>query len=387
VTANSVTVGLITSLTGPGASEDLNLPKGAQARIDAQNAAGGVFGRKITMVTKDDQTSPTAVTDAANLLIQQPVFGVMGQSALVFAAARTLHQAGMPVVGGGFDGQEWGQQPYTNMFSFGGAGSTAAGTDPHAPVYTYIAKFIKDQGGTNVAAFGYSISPSSSNAAKGLAKAAPTVGIKVGLLDTSVPFGTVSVAPLALQMKQAGVDAGEFNMDENTNFALITAARQSGVNLKVPLMATGYGQPLLEDPSALAAAANSYFLTLCQPVEAHSQATRTMQSILAKYVNFTGIPDFGWCYGYVGADLMIKGLQEAGKNPTRQSFINGLRTVTDYNANGLLAQPANFSLSQFGKSPDTACAYFVKLQGTRFVQVPADGKPTCGTKIPNSNLS
>lgn len=386
VTASTVTVGLITSLTGSASSEYTHMAAGAQARLDQQNAQGGVDGRKITMITKDDQTSPTGVTDAANLLIQQPVFAVMGQSPLLFAGARILHQAGMPVIGGGYDGQEWGQQPYTNMFDFSGAGSTAAGTDPHAPQYTTEAKFIKSQGGSNVAAFGYSISPSSANAAKGLAKAAPVAGIKVGLLDTSVPFGTVAVTPLALQMKQARVDAAALNMDENTNFAIITAARQAGVDLKVPLSATGYGQTLLNDPSALQAAQGAYFLTICQPFETHSPATQAMHAALAKYERFNGDPDFDWCYGYVGADLLIKGLELAGKNPTRQSFMNGLRTLTDYTAEGLLAQPANLSLSQFGKSPDTACSYFVKLQGRKFIPVPPDGKPTCGTRIPNSDL-
>ncbi|MBO0729096.1 MAG: ABC transporter substrate-binding protein, partial [Acidimicrobiaceae bacterium] len=355
VSATTVKVGLITSQTGPGSSEFAHLAQGAQARIDAQNAEGGVNGRKITMFSKDDQTSPTGVMDAANLMIQQPVFAVMGQSPLVFAAARTLHQAGIPVVGGGFDGQEWGQQPYTNMFTYEGAGSTGVGTDPHAPQFTTTAQFIKDQGGTNAAAFGYSISPSSSNAAKGVAKAAPHVGIKVGLLDTSIPFGTVSVGPLALQMKQKKVDSAVLNMDENTNFAIITAAKQAGVNLKVPLSATGYGQTLLNDPSAVQAAQGGYFVSTCAPVSLHTAATQAMQAAFAKYQNFHGVPDFDWCQGYLGADLMIKGLELAGKNPTRQSFMDGLRTVTNYTANGLLANPANFSLSQFGKSPNTAC--------------------------------
>ncbi|MBO0729095.1 MAG: ABC transporter substrate-binding protein [Acidimicrobiaceae bacterium] len=385
VTPTSVTVGMLTTLTGAGGSQDVNMPTGALARFALQNAEGGVNGRKVTMVVKDDQTSPTQDMTAAQLLIQQPVFGVLGVSPLLFASARTFNRAGLPVVGGGFDGQEWGQ--YNNMFTWAGAGSTAAGTDPHAPQWTTEAQFIKDQGGTNAAAFGYSISPSSSNAAKGLAKAAPVVGIKLGLLDTSIPFGTVNVAPLALQMKQKRVDAAELNMDANTNFAIITAARQAGVNLKVPLMATGYGQQLLNDPTTLAAAQNSYFLTICQPVESHTAATQAMQSAMAKYEHFTGVPDFGWCYGYVSADLMIKGLEMAGKNPTRKSFIDGLRTVTNYTAGGLLPQPANFSLSQFGKSPNTACSFFVKLEGKNFVPVPANGKPVCGTRIPNSNLS
>ena len=36
---------------------------------------------------------------------------------------------------------------------------------------------------------------------------------------------------------------------------------------------------------------------------------------------------------------MIKGLELAGKNPTRQAFISNLRKVGNYTAGGLLAKP------------------------------------------------
>ncbi len=380
VTPNSVTIGVIASLTGPAGPEYANVAKGVQARFAAQNAQGGVGGRKLEPLVKDDQTSPAGVTAASQLLAGQS-FAVIGLSPVLFAGARTLQQEGVPVVGAGTDGPEWAQQPYTNMFDWVRAYASVTGGNPLPVQYTYGAQFVKDQGGTNVASFGYGISPSSSQAAKGFVKAADAVGIKVGLLDTSIPFGSVNAGPIALQMKQANVDAAWLSMDNNTNFAIATAARQTGVNLKVAVSATGYGQSLLDDPSAVAAAQAGYFLTLCAPVKTHSAATQTMQKTLATYESFTGVPGFDWCVGYVSADLTIKGLQLAGQNPTRASFINGLHGVTNYDAGGLLPNPANFSLSQFGKAAPTSCQYFVKLQGTAFVPTPPGGKPVCGTLI------
>ena len=58
-------VALMTSLTGVGSSNSVDIPKGFAARIAAQNAAGGVNGRKITYVTEDDQSSPTQAATAA----------------------------------------------------------------------------------------------------------------------------------------------------------------------------------------------------------------------------------------------------------------------------------------------------------------------------------
>jgi branched-chain amino acid transport system substrate-binding protein len=209
--------------------------------------------------------------------------------------------------------------------------------------------------------------------------------MKNGYLDTSIPFGSVATGPIALSMKQAGVDSSYLPMDNNTNFALVTAAKQAGVNLKVAVSATGYGESLLSQPSAVQAANGSYFGLQFAPVELQTAATKNFQSALAQYAHFTGVPGFDYYEGWLSADLLIKGLEVAGTNPTRQSFESGLHGVTSYDGGGLLGTPQNFSLSVFGQLPQTQCSYYVRLQGTTFVPVPADGKPFCGQLIPNSN--
>ena len=105
---------------------------------------------------------------------------------------------------------------------------------------------------------------------------------------------------------------------------------------------------------------------------------------MAKYAHFTGVPGFDWYEGWSSTDLMIKGLQMAGKNLTGANVISKLHTVKSYSANGLL-YPANLTLKAFGKNPPKTCVWFVQLQGSTFVPVPANGKPTCGVGIPNSN--
>jgi branched-chain amino acid transport system substrate-binding protein len=387
VTPTSITVGLITSLTGPGASTTINVPKAVQARIDLQNSQGGVDGRKLLLQTKDDTSSTSGNATAAQVFATGSVFGVIAETPFLFGGYRALQKAGIPVTGGGWDGPEWGTQPNTNMFSYGGVNGSVAGTDPNLPQYTTGPAFIKSQGGTNVASFGFGTTPSSSGNAKGFAEASKAAGLTVGLLDTSIPFGTVNATPIALEMKSAGVDSTWMPLTEDTNFAIITAAKQAGVNLKVPVLATGYGQSLLDDSSALAAGNGAYFSLQTAPVEIRSSATLAMQAAFAKYANFTGVPGFDWYQGWLGADLMIQGLEKAGQNPTRQSFMTGLRGVTDYSGGGLLASPADFSLAKFGTAPPTGCYYFAKLQGTAFVPVPADGKPSCGTLIPGSGTS
>ena len=378
VTATTVTVGLITSLTGPASPEYTGIIPGAQARIDQQNAAGGVDGRQIKLATADDTSSPGGAATAAAVLVSKNVFAMIGESPFIFGGAQYLQKHGLPVVGGGYDGPEWGTQPYTNMFAL-------MPVDPHYPVNSGAALFIKQQGGDVTSAFGYGESPSSTAAAKGYMLAAKNVGMKAGYLNTSIPFGSVATGPIALAMKGANVDSTYLPMDNNTNFALVTAAKQAGVNLKVAVSATGYGQSLLDDSAAVQAADGSYFLSLAAPVELNNAATKNFQSALAQYAHFTGVPGFDYQQGWLSADLMIKGLEVAGQNPTRTSFESGLHGVTSYDAGGLLPSPLNFSLSLFGQLPQTQCSYYLQLKGTTFVPVPADGKPFCGQLLPNSN--
>src|SRR3984957_7993808 len=74
VTSNTITLGLITELTGPGATGGTGMVRSAQALLDQQNAEGGVFGRKIKLIVRDDGTNPATYSTATADLISKGVF-------------------------------------------------------------------------------------------------------------------------------------------------------------------------------------------------------------------------------------------------------------------------------------------------------------------------
>ena len=133
----------------------------------------------------------------------------------------------MPVTGTYDDGPEWGTQPYTNMFA-----SDDGSVNPKYPVNTQIGNFLKAHGGTVLGSYGYGISPSSARAAIGTAQSFEHAGGKVGVLDTTVPFGSVDFTSAALVAKQKGINAMVPALDNNSNYALATALKQAGVKLK-----------------------------------------------------------------------------------------------------------------------------------------------------------
>lgn len=375
-----ITIAYISSLTGPGGAEDGDSPAGFKARLALQNAQGGVHGHKLVPLVIDDQTSPsqiaTAVQDA-----DSKAFGIVSQSPLFFLAAKYPNQQGVPVTGSYDDGPEWGTPPYqSNMFA-----ADEGSVNPKYPVNTQIGDFLKAHGGTVLGSYGYGISPSSSRAAIGTAKSFEHAGGKVGVLDTSVSFGSVNFTSTALVAKQKGINAMVPAMDANSNYALAEALQQAGVKLKATLYATGY-QPSVINSPAWKTLQGSYFLSPFRPWSLPNAGTQQMQAAMEKYAGFTKtqFPSFGQYEAWAGADLMIKGLETAGSNPSRAAVAHALRGLKSYNANGLLPQANNYT-TNFGKDPAKFCAWVMKAEKTGFTAISA--QPTCGTDLPGTSTA
>ena len=168
------------------------------------------------------------------------------------------------------------------------------------------------------------------------------------------------------------------SMDNNSNFALATALKQAGVKLKATLFATGYEPDVINSP-VWSTLQGDYFLSAFRPWSLPNAGTQQMQAAMEKYAHFskTQFATFGQTESWLGADLMIKGLQMAGANPTRAAVIKDLRSIKSYNGNGLLPITVNYS-TIFGHDPAN-CSWVVKAQKTGFT--PISSQPFCGHDI------
>jgi branched-chain amino acid transport system substrate-binding protein len=372
-----LTVVMISSLTGEGSSEFSQSAAGFNARIALQNAQGGVNGHKITGVVLDDQTSPTEIATAVQDALSKGAIGIVSVSPLFFLADKAPNQQGVPVTGGFFDGPEWGTQPFTNMFA-----SDVGSVNPKYPVNTSIGAFMKAHGGTVLCSYGYSISPSSTRSAVGTVDSFQHAGGKAGVLDTALPFGSVAMTTPALVAKQKGCNAYYAGLDDNSNDALATALHQEGVKPKVMVFPTGYESSAIGSP-AWGSLQGGYFETEFRPFSLPNAGTKQMQSALEKYAHFSSsqFPSFSQYESWLGADLMIKGLQLAGSNPTHASVITALRNLKSYNGNGLLPETINYS-TVFGHDPAKSCGWYMIAQKKGFT--PVSSQPYCGTDLPGT---
>ena len=92
---------------------------------------------------------------------------------------------------------------------------------------------------------------------------------------------------------------------------------QNGVKMKSTVMATGYGQPLLDQPVSRPLGPEVIFTQQWAPVELKTKATKQFQADLKKYADYTGVPDFGIYTGYTDCDLAITGLRSRARTSTR----------------------------------------------------------------------
>jgi ABC-type branched-subunit amino acid transport system substrate-binding protein len=77
VTGSSITFGSHQPLTGPAAPGYSEIAPASQAFFDYVNAHGGVFGRKIHLLYKDDAYNPTNTVNVVHqLVLQNHVFGI-----------------------------------------------------------------------------------------------------------------------------------------------------------------------------------------------------------------------------------------------------------------------------------------------------------------------
>jgi branched-chain amino acid transport system substrate-binding protein len=367
VTAKAIKVGYIYSKGGVAGSTFEHAGDGFNARIKAENAKGGVNGRKIDPVIVDDSGSQNNLEASQGLVQNDQVFAVVNNSSFAFLSYRYLLENGVPMVGGGYDGNEYGQPGNEDLISILGNIGTVYGAQ-YKPGFVQL---MKKAGATKVGTVSYGASASSTAAAKNLQKySVPDAGLDPAYTNTTVEFGTTDVGPLVLGMKNAGVDATYLPLVLSSNLAIIQNAAQNNLQFKMAVLATGYGQPLLDEPSSKSIGPEVVFAQVWAPVELKTKATKEMQANLKKYAGYTGVPDFGVYTGYLTADLLIDGLAAAGKDLTRDGFISATKGLGTWDAAGLGCQPVDVSAEGFGKQPTTACSWYVQIKNGKFVPYP-----------------
>ena len=98
--AQDIKLGVIAGLSGAGTSYGIGIQQGAEMAVKEINAAGGVKGRKISLILVDDGSNPAQSVTAMQRLVGQKVDMIVGGwgSSQVLANMEVAERAGIPYI-------------------------------------------------------------------------------------------------------------------------------------------------------------------------------------------------------------------------------------------------------------------------------------------------
>ncbi|MEU6214814.1 ABC transporter substrate-binding protein [Streptomyces sp. NPDC047023] len=324
VSADSIKVGGIVSMTSAGGYSKKDTDLGARARYLRANAEGGVHGRRIDYLgAEDDGQDPAKNLAAARKLVQQhKVFAVSPMSSVTFSGADFLEQEKVPTFG-------WGTLPSfcgpRHIYGFNGClvpspGGTLNQTWPEG-----IAQVLGGASGRSVA-----IIANDSDAGKfgirtfqqGFASA----GFRVAYAKASVPATAVPSDWSAYVKEILAADGGKAPdavisvMQTPGNIGLFTALKRSGYQglLSDP---TDYDPGLLAKDATRQALDGVYVLLQFQPFESADPKMAQFKADIKAASGGQDVPlNMHMLTGYMSADLFLSIAREAGKDLTVESF-------------------------------------------------------------------
>jgi branched-chain amino acid transport system substrate-binding protein len=321
VTDTEIVIGSHTALSGPVSAWGIGSTEGTRLRFDEANEKG-IHGRKIRFVVEDHQyQTPRAVQAANKLINNDKVFIMLG------ALGTPMNNA---VLG------EQLAKGVPNIFPYTAARSMA---EPFhklkfAQFSTYydqvragIKHFVEKQGKTKVCSlyqdtdFGHEIR----DAVREQVKASK---LEVAGEAATGPQDTDFTAPIS-RLKSAGCDLVIVGTIIRDSIQAIASAKKLGWTDPVFV-----GQVASYDPIVAAApggVTEGFYSGTGMPYAYADSSSEAIKVWAAKYKAKAGQePNSAAQYGYVGADVVVKTLEAAGKDLTRTKFLAALESIKDY---------------------------------------------------------
>lgn len=319
----TIVLGQSAALTGPAAQLGLQLRAGAKLYFDAVNAAGGVHGQRIELVSLDDGYEPDRCVANTQHLIQSNVFALFGYIGTPTSLAALPHvkEARIPFFAP-FTGAQGLRDPF-NRYIFHVRASYFEETAAIVRQLTEldlkkIAVFYQDD------AYGQA-------GLEGVRRALAVRGLKPVALGT-VKRNTVDVAKSLEDILPAGPDAIVQISAYKSCAAFIRQARALGYGgtfFNVSFVGT---QALADE---LGKIGNGVVVSQVMPFP-FSTTTGISREYLAaiQHAGNELKPNYSGIEGYIAAKVMVEGLRRAGPNPSRDTLVAALESIQNASFGG-----------------------------------------------------
>ncbi|ARP78021.1 MULTISPECIES: ABC transporter substrate-binding protein [Bordetella] len=327
VTADSLKIGILGSLTGPFAIFGSGNLAGATLAFEQANAAGGIHGRKLEWLSLDDESSPPKGIAAYKRLVgPEQVFAVFGPSASAVGQAmvQTFKTSATPTFISVFSTPIVTDPPLPNVFRTGPMNDREQGV----AIANYALDHLKAR---RVALIRQSDEYGKSGGESVLqrlkARGAEPVALEVfNVYDTDFNAQLTKIAA-------AKPDVLVVYGYPNPSAIITRQARQLGVE-GVILGSNSAGSRKYPEIVGKAAAGTQNIMTLEILPESSStpQAQAFREAFVARFPDLArqGRPDLGDALGYGGALVFLEGIKRAGAQPTQQGLVKALESLQGF---------------------------------------------------------
>ena len=356
VTATEIAIGSYTDLSGVTAMWGVNNNNAWRMYFDEVNAAGGIHGRKIKLITEDNQYQVPRSVQAANKLINRDNVFMM-----VANGGTPMNNATMP---------DQLAKGVPNMFPLTSARSMyypfhrlkfGLGASYYDQMRSGLKNFVEQRGKKSVCAmsqdtdFGRDVMDGVRDQLK--AMNLTLVGETLHK-PTETDFGAY-----VARLSDAKCDVVILGTIVRDTIQIISAAKKAGWTVDFLGQAAIYDEAVADAPGGLTEGVYAMTPVLRLYPDDPRPAVKEFAD---KYKKLFGKePNFAAQLGYTAAQLIAIGLQNAGKDLTTDGFVAGMEAIKDWR--DAFGSPAmTFSAT---KHQGSDSSYLTVIKGGRWVPV------------------
>jgi len=330
ITDSEVVVGVTTPLTGPAASWGVSISGGMRAWVDHINDRGGINGRKIKLIIKDDGYNPARAV--ANLQeMKNRIFAVVGQlgSAPCNAAKDFYPENKIPLITPYGNPEIYARQPKAKQRYYFMAYPN------YEDESEYMARYAVDTLGAKRIAHFYQNDEYGLGANAGLRK-----------LLKARPGAADLVAEIPYEVTERALGTHALKLRESkADLVVLTTMMSTGAIMVKELAKIAYG-PIamcnfpLGNPSMYRLAGKNWegtYVNMSAHMdipEFHPDADRVVDILLKRDPDLKDNKVMA-AFGAVSIMHFAEGLKNAGSHPTRESLIKGMEMIKNWQPEGM----------------------------------------------------
>jgi branched-chain amino acid transport system substrate-binding protein len=330
VTATTLSIGNVSIMTGPVPGFGATSQRATQAYVDYVNSRGGVYGRKLQLVTADDRFD-TGANRSLTEELGSKVFGFVGSLSVVDdGGAIALQGKSIPDVTLSLSD---GRIKLANNFATAPI-DLPDGGNGFVPALSYYHSAY----GVKTGAVIWPGQPVARARAQGYIKDMRRAGIDVAYTAEAAVTET-NYSGFATQIQQKKVDVLVTALEVHAMASLAKALKQQGYLPKISSygpQAYGHDFIKLAGDAAEGVTLNMANSLLTDPGVPGVQAFNEWFSRTNPGVS----PDWFAIIAWTSADLFVQALRAVGPRPTRAAVLAQLQKTTSFDGNGFLA-PVN----------------------------------------------